>query len=60
MHAGQHACRCYYRPLSDQRRRLRRTDDDRRAALRFDLSKTVRRRSDRRKLGRVWEKTLGF
>lgn len=54
------ACRCYYRPLADQRRAPRRQADDRRAALRFDLSKTDRRNGDRRKAGAIWERTLGY
>lgn len=57
--AGQN-CRCYWRPLPDQRRSPRRKDEDRRAALRFDLKKVERRGGDRRKQGAVWERTLGY
>lgn len=57
---GGQPCRCYYRPLADQRRSLRRAGEDRRAALRFELRKNDRRAGDRRQGGAVWERTLGY
>lgn len=52
-------CRCYYRPLRDQRKLSRRQHEDRRAALRFALDSNDRRgNGERRQHGQVWQHPL--
>ncbi|MBD8524830.1 hypothetical protein [Pseudomarimonas arenosa] len=55
---GQQAppCRCYYRPLRDERKSVRRDGSERRNTLRFDLLAQNRRlNSERRQKEQVWK-----
>ncbi|MCB1553478.1 MAG: hypothetical protein KDJ14_06680 [Xanthomonadales bacterium] len=48
-------CRCYYRPLAEMRHEPRRFQDDRRAHLRFDLTRGDRRmEGERRRFREAW------
>ena len=51
-------CRCYYRPLRDERRGVRRDGSERRTTLRFDLVAQDRRlQAERRQGGQVWQQS---
>lgn len=53
--SGSMTCRCYYRPLAEIRRAVRRFQEDRRADLRFDLTRGDRRmQGERRRFREKW------
>lgn len=57
--AASTPCRCYYRPLRDERRGVRRDGAERRDSLRFDLVKQDRRLNpERRQKGQVWQQAV--
>jgi hypothetical protein len=51
---GAH-CLCYYRPISEQRKTVRRVEHDRRASMRFNDSEDRRKQQDRRKDQTNWD-----
>ena len=56
---GTAECSCHYRPLAEARRTPRRSYEDRREALRFDLSRGDRRmRQERRQHRDGWERQM--